>query len=225
MIRSISVGARGSPLSRKQVEEIERDIKVYHPDIQLIPTWITTSGDKDKVTSLLEVNQTDFFTKEIEELQLKNKFQISIHSAKDLPTSLRQGLEIAAITIGVDKRDVLVFSNALSWENFPKNAKIGTSSLRRKAAITNMCASFIPVDIRGNIGERLKLIETGVIDGVIMAEAALIRLGLTHLNRIFLDIEPEPLQGQLAIVIREGDTEMRDLFQVLDIRHRDPCLT
>ncbi len=215
---SISTGARGSPLSRTQVAEVQLELNSIHPGIQLIPEWITTTGDIDKKTPLSEVYKEDFFTKEIDELQLAGRFKISIHSAKDLPKTLRKGLEIVAITRGVDPRDVLVLPEGYSYDTLPNNARIGTSSKRREDAIRTMRPDFIPTQIRGNIQERLQLLNENAVDALIMAEAALIRLQLTHLNRIYLDIEPEPLQGKLAVIAREGDREMKELFQAIDSR-------
>ena len=211
----IPTGARSSPLSRKQVEEVAREIQLYHPHVRLIPQWLETTGDKDKKTPLKEVHQSDFFTKEIDELQIRRNFRISIHSAKDLPKPLREELMIVAITQGVDPRDVLVLPEGMSIEDLPYNALIGTSSIRREKALQQLRGDLIAIDIRGTIQERLALLERGKVHALLMAEAALIRLNLTHINRVFLPIEPEPLQGRLAIIARKDDWEMKELFQSL----------
>ena len=123
----ITVGARGSKLSQAQVWEVHRELLQHHPHVQFKPSWITTTGDKDKQTSLRDLDKTDFFTREVDQLQLKGEFRISIHSAKDLPDPLASGLKIIALTKGVDPSDVLVYNNEL-----PDNAIIATSSYRRE---------------------------------------------------------------------------------------------
>ncbi len=209
----ITVGARGSRLSKAQVEEVAREF----PQIRFIPIWITTKGDVDKTTSLKHLDKTNFFTDEIDARQLQEEFRISIHSAKDLPDPLHPDLEIVALTKGVDPSDALVV------REFPleRGSKIGTSSLRREHFIKHWRADLECVDIRGTIDERLKLLDDGVVDGVVMAEAALIRLNLTHLPRIRLDIETASMQGRLAIIARKNDTEMKQLFKEV---HHDVSL-
>jgi len=213
----IRVGARGSPLSKIQTKEVLSELQRFHPYVRFSPSWITTTGDKDLSTPLWKA-QIDFFTKEIDEKQLRGNFRISIHSAKDLPSSIPEGLEIVAITKGVSSYDSLVMAQEMSVQTLPKNARIGTSSKRREAAIKALRSDLQTIDIRGSIQERLLLLENSSIDGLVIAEAALIRLKLTCLNRIFLEHEPEPLQGKLAIIARKEDNEMRTLFSCIDAR-------
>ncbi len=202
----ITVGARGSKLSQAQVWEVEQELKVHYPEISFNPTWVTTAGDNDRTTSLRTLEKTDFFTKEIDELQLNGAFRISIHSAKDLPEPLRKGLKIVALTKGLDSSDVLVY------QELPFEARIATSSLRREHNIRAWRPDLRCVDIRGTIEERLSLLDSGQVDGVVMAEAALIRLELTHRQRLKIPGETAPLQGKLAIIVLETDIEMESLF-------------
>lgn len=206
---SIKIGARSSSLSKVQVEEVHKAIQLFYPQIQFIPTWISTRGDQDKTTSLKTLEKTDFFTDEIDRRQMDGEFQISIHSAKDLPDPLHPGLEIVALTKGIDPSDSLVV------KQFPLlyGSRIGTSSERREAFLKNWRSDLKCVDIRGTIEERLQLIHQGVLDGVVMAEAALIRLNLTHLPRLHLDIELAHMQGRLAVVARKNDHAMQQIFQ------------
>ncbi|HUD01319.1 MAG TPA: hydroxymethylbilane synthase [Rhabdochlamydiaceae bacterium] len=207
----ITIGARGSKLSQAQVWEVHRELLQHHPHIQFKPTWITTTGDKDKKISLRDLDKTDFFTREVDQLQLKGQFRISIHSAKDLPDPLAPGLKMIALTKGVDSSDVLVYNQ----EPLPDNAIIGTSSYRREQNLLQWKPTFRCVDIRGTIPERLALLDIGQVDGVVMAEAALIRLGLTHRRRMPLSGDAAPMQGRLAIIALESDREMEDLFKCL----------
>ncbi len=213
---TIEVGARGSPLSRVQIEEVLGELRSFHPEIDFQEVFVQTTGDKDLKTSLRTLDKTDFFTKEIDALQLSGGCRISIHSAKDLPEPLPRGLVMAALTQGVDPSDVLVLREGTALETLPPGARIGTSSLRREKNIRELRADLICVDIRGTIGMRLALLDQGEVDGLVMAEAALIRLQLTHLNRVLLPGDGAPLQGQLVVLAREEDKEMLELFAPID---------
>jgi hydroxymethylbilane synthase len=206
----ITVGGRGSKLSQAQVWEVHRELLQFHPHIQFKPTWITTMGDKDKKTSLRDLDKTDFFTREVDQLQLKGEFRISIHSAKDLPEPLAPGLKIVALTKGVDSSDVIVYNQDLS-----ANAIIATSSHRREQNLREWKEGFRFADIRGTIEERLAILDRGEVDGVVMAEAALIRLGLTDRRRMPIPGETAPLQGRLAVIALSTDHEMEELFRCI----------
>lgn len=220
----IKVGARSSPLSKAQVQEVYSEIHPYCPHIEFENIYVETTGDKDRATSLRTLDKTDFFTKELDHLLLNGGCRIAVHSAKDLPDPLPKGLTIAAITKGVDPADVLVLRPGESLETLPAGAHIATSSVRREEQVRQLRHDLNFCDLRGTIGERLTLLENGQADGVVLAEAALIRLGLTHLNRIRLPGETAPYQGQLAILCRESDAEMLDLFYYLDTREKKKIL-
>ncbi len=188
-----------------------QEIVRFFPEIKFHPIWITTKGDRDKITSLKTLDKTNFFTDEIDQRQAAGEFRISIHSAKDLPYPLHPELEIVALTKGIDPSDSLVVKEL----PLRAGARIGTSSQRREIFLKNWRSDLECVDVRGTIDERLKLLDNGVVDGVVMAEAALIRLKLTGVLRIPLPCVPAALQGRLAIVARKNDTEMRNVFQKL----------
>lgn len=215
----IIAGARQSPLSKAQYEEVKRDLERHHPLVSMEPYFVKTIGDVDLKTSLRDIKgQTNFFTKEIDELVLARKCRIGIHSAKDLPVPLPKGLTVAAITIGLDPGDALVLRPGESLKTLRLGAIIATSSLRRDQVLKNLRSDFQTVDLRGTIHERLEKLDRFEADGVVVAEAALIRLGLIHLNRVGLPGNTTPLQGKLAIVIREEDVVMRELLRCLDSR-------
>lgn len=182
------VGARSSPLSRAQVEEIKREFGL---DFNVV--WVTTTGDRDKTTSLRGLEKTDFFTRELDQMLLSGQIDAAIHSAKDLPDPLPEGLTIAALSKGVDPRDSLVIKKE------PVRV-VATSSQRREEAVRLLYPDCKFIDIRGTIEERLNK----DVDGVVIAEAALIRLKLTHLKRLFLMGPTAPMQGKLAIVVRSN---------------------
>lgn len=217
---SIEIGARSSPLSKAQAEEVLQELRAFHPQVVFHPIWVETTGDKDQKTSLRTLEKTDFFTKEIDELQLSGGCRISIHSAKDLPDPLPKGLTMVALTQGVDPSDSLVLRENETIESLPHGAKMGTSSARREKNIRDLRSDFICVDVRGNIQVRLALLDQGSVDGLVMAEAALIRLGLTHRKRVPLPGERAQLQGQLAVLALSDDEEMKRLFSCIDVRKR-----
>lgn len=209
---SIKVGARASNLSKCQLREVYEELKQYHPDVVFDPIYIQTVGDRDRATSLRNLDKTNFFTYEIDQMLLQGECRIAIHSAKDLPEPLPAGLELIALTRGVDPSDSLVMR---AGESLLKGSVVATSSNRREERVRLLEPEIVCVDIRGTIEERLALLERGEVDGVVIAEAALIRLQLTFLNRIGLPGESAPLQGRLAVVAREGDEEMRALFHTI----------
>lgn len=167
--------------------------------IKLDPIFVETYGDLDQQTSLRHLDKTDFFTREVDALVLAGLADIAIHSAKDLPANIPSGLKCIAISKGVDPRDVLVLRPE---EHLPQNGIVGSSSVRRDTAVKMLFPEVSCRDIRGTIESRLSQLFSGKFDGVVMAEAALIRLGLTHHNRIYLPGDTTPLQGRLAIIGR-----------------------
>jgi hydroxymethylbilane synthase len=219
-IQSINVLARRSPLSQVQVLEIERELHAFYPVLCLKPIFVDTPGDRDRSTSLRDMEKTDFFTRDIDQRLLQGEADVAVHSAKDLPDPLAEGLEIIALTKGVDSSDALVLRAGVSLSTLPCGSKIGSSSERREEMVQAMCPSteLEFVDIRGNIGERLALLDRGEVDGVVIAEAALIRLGLTQRNRVRLEGKTPAGQGQLAVVARSENRVMKELFAPLDSR-------
>lgn len=203
----VKIGARDSPLSRKQVEEVQKE----YLHLLFDPIYVKTIGDIDRTTSLRTLVKTDFFTREVDEMVLRGECRLGIHSAKDLPEPLPNGLKLVALTKGVDPSDSLVFRDG---ESLGAGKVVATSSVRREEMVRLLFPDVDFVDIRGTIGERLAKLEKGEVDGVVIAEAALIRLELTYLNRIRLPGDTAPLQGRLAIIAREEDSEAYSLFRI-----------
>lgn len=201
----IRCGARSSLLSRAQVKEVQDELP-----FALDLVWVSTTGDRDQTTSLRNLEKTDFFTRELDALLLDGSIRLAVHSAKDLPDPLPKGLRLAAITKGKDPRDSLVFLHPLS-----DAPRVATSSLRREESVRLLYPGATFLDVRGSIHERLKWLQTDRVDGVVIAEAALIRLELTDLPRVFLPGETVDGQGKLALVIREDDHELRDLLEMI----------
>lgn len=214
----LTVGARNSPLSQAQVQEVLRELQHYHPHVTFEPHLLTSRGDKELSISLRTLGKTDFFTAEIDALLLSGGCRIAIHSAKDLPEPLPQGLQLIALTQGVDSSDALVLRPGERLDSLPPGSVIATSSERREEAVRVLRDDLCFIDIRGTVDQRLTKLETGEADGVVVAEAALIRLNLTHLTRVCLPGLTVPYQGQLAILAREGDQEIQALFACMDTR-------
>jgi len=212
----ITVGARPSPLSCAQVQELLCALRFHHPCIAFSHLWLQTQGDKDKSRSLRSMDKSNFFTKEIDEALLLGLCSIAIHSAKDLPDPIPQGLAVVAITKGVDPCDSLVLR--CNQGELPSAPLIATSSQRREECVLKLFPSACFCDVRGTIEGRLEQLDQGLFDGVVIAEAALIRLRLLHRHRLALTGATAPLQGRLAIVAREEDLAMQQLFSCLDVR-------
>lgn len=208
----IKVGARASNLSKAQVKEVFCELLSYVPHLQFEVEYIITKGDKDKKTSLKGLEKTNFFTQELDNLLLKGVIRVAIHSAKDLPEPLLPGLKVIAITRGLTNSDCIVYNEL---KDMPR---IGTSSNRREESIKKWRHDALVVDIRGTIEERLDLLSQGIVDGVVVAKCALIRLGLDHLKQIPLEENVAPLQGKLAIVARSDDDEVLKLFSPIDFK-------
>jgi hydroxymethylbilane synthase len=216
----IRVASRASLLAQAQVREVQLALRGIFPDAAFDTLLVETAGDKDQKSSLKNLERSDFFTKEIDQLLLQGACELAIHSAKDLPDPLPKGLSLVALTRGVSSADVLVLREGEKIETLKAGALIGTSSVRREQSIAALRADLRCTDIRGPIEVRLQKLDSGLVDGLVMAEAALIRLGLTTRNYFALEGESAPLQGRLALIARTDDLEMAKLCSVLDARRK-----
>lgn len=213
----IKVAARSSRLSKVQVQEVLHLLQRFEKSTLFKAKFIQTKGDKDLKTSLLTQDKTDFFTKEVDELVLQKVVDVGIHSAKDLPDPLHPDLKIFAITKGVCSKDCLVMRDEMTFSTLPIGAKIGTSSKQRRDNINLLRQDFQVVDIRGDIFQRLSLLDEGKVDGVIMARAAIIRLKL-DVNTKVLDFPTAKGQGQLAVIGRKNNHGLQEFFKKIDSR-------
>jgi hydroxymethylbilane synthase len=169
---------------------------------------IDTVGDRDKKTPISEMEGTDFFTRDIDVALLEKKIDCAVHSAKDLPEEVPAGLEIAVMTSSFEPAEALVSKDGLRLSELPSGARTGVSSQRRKEQIKRLRPDLQTADIRGTIEERLKQLEEGKYDAVIIAAVALLRLGFENHMTEKLDTSifpPHPLQGRLAVLVRKGD--------------------
>ncbi|MDD4909681.1 MAG: hydroxymethylbilane synthase [Candidatus Omnitrophica bacterium] len=201
-MRKLRTGTRPSRLALKQVEEIER----LFPGIRFKAVTYQTPGDRDKLTPISEIEGSDFFTRDIDRALLRGEIDLAVHSSKDLPQSLTPGLAVAFEAAALSPFDAFISKDGLALKRLPVKSRVGTSSNRRKSQIKVLRPDLQIVDIRGTIEERISLIASGKIDGLIVAHAALIRLGLEkEISEVFpLNVfQTHPKQGSLSIVTRE----------------------
>jgi hydroxymethylbilane synthase len=178
-----------------------------------------TTGDKITDVALAKVGTKGMFTKEIEEALAAGRVDLAVHSLKDLPTELLQGFEIAAITERQDPRDAFCSQHYSTVEDLPQGARVGTSSLRRQAQLKAIRPDLDIHPLRGNVDTRLRKLEQGEYDGIILASAGLKRLGKTELIKQVIAAEimcTAAGQGALGIEIRESDDKTRELLAFLN---------
>jgi uroporphyrinogen III methyltransferase/synthase len=221
----LKIGTRKSALALRQVRETVKALTQKDPSLEFEIIGIDTMGDKDKEISLCGTEGTDFFTREIEAALLDGLIDIAVHSAKDLPEEIPAGLKIAAITEGVEPRDVLVFRKGLHTgrykniiEKLPAGAVVGTSSERRKTQILAVRPDVGISDIRGTVDDRLRQLDNGKYDALILAAAGLIRLGLRKRISGYLGFETAHLQGKLALEVRVDDMDSGRVASLIDGR-------
>jgi hydroxymethylbilane synthase len=216
----LTVATRAGALAIAQTKSVIAMLEKAHPDIDVEIKTIKTSGDSDRRTALWNLKDTGFFTSQLEDALLAKQADFAVHSFKDLPTQTREGLKIAAVCDRKFVEDCLVSNlQVRSIEQLPKDAKIGTSSLRRAAQIKHLRAGLKTVPIRGNVKTRIRKLDAGDYDAIILARAGLERLGLGEkISFIFDPIEfiPAPAQGALAIQIRSDDKETDELVAAIN---------
>jgi hydroxymethylbilane synthase len=213
----IRIGARGSKLSLAQAGMMQRRIAAAlgadPADAERVAPLviITTTGDKVQDRRLLEIGGKGLFTKEIEEALIAGRIDCAVHSMKDVPALLPEGLCIAAIPEREDPRDAFVSLTAERLEDLPQGARLGTASLRRQAQSLHRRPDLDVQMLRGNVDTRLAKLEAGEADAILLAYAGLKRLGLEHRARSLIDpreAPPAPGQGALAIETRAADREL-----------------
>lgn len=207
---------RNSRLSLVQTEEI----KSLLPEIKFELTSVQSLGDKNLHIPLETCDISDFFTRELDEAVLRKEADIAVHSAKDLPYPIPQGLEVIALTKAKDQSDALVSRNNLKLKELPANPRVGTSSVIRAESIKSLRPDARIVSIRGTIEERIALIEKDLTDAVVVATCALQRLGLSDIIAETLPFDTHSLQGHLAVVARSTDAKLKDIFAPIDIRNQ-----
>ncbi len=223
MTTALRIATRGSPLALAQAHEVRDRLAAAHPALAgegaiEIATYRTT-GDRLQSGTLADVGGKGLFTKEIEEALLDGRADIAVHSMKDVPTVLPDGLIIAALLPREDPRDALIAPTATTLAQLPLGARVGTASLRRKAILLSARPDVNVVTLRGNVETRLGRIEAGEMDATFLAAAGLKRLGMLDRARALLDPDemlPAVCQGAIGIECRANDAATRALLEALD---------
>lgn len=219
-MQTLKIGTRGSPLALAQAHETQARLMAAHgmPAEAFVVVVISTSGDRIQDRPLSEAGGKGLFTKEIEEALLAGAIDIAVHSSKDMPTVLPDGLELSAFLPREDARDAFIGKAAKRIIDLPQSAKVGSSSLRRQALIRRMRPDLDVVMFRGNVQTRLRKLEEGVAEGTILAHAGLKRLGLGHVATDLMPLDafpPAPGQGAIGIETRIGDSAVEQMLTAI----------
>lgn len=219
------VGTRGSKLAVAQTQwVIDRLIEV-HPRLRIRQQIITTTGDRLRGRPLPEIGGKGLFTEELEEALLNGSIDLAVHSAKDLPTKLHDGLAVLVWPAREDPRDAYISADGHPFEELPEGGKVGTTSLRRQAQLLHRRGDLHFVALRGNVDTRIRKVHRGECDGAILAVAGLKRVALESEITQVLDLSlmlPAPGQGALAL---EGRGDDHRLAEILRPIHDEPTAT
>ena len=219
----IVIGSRGSKLALTQTNWVVERLKAYNPEIDFQVEIIKTKGDKIQDVALDKIGDKGLFVKEIEEALLSKQIDIAIHSMKDMPSVVPEGLKLTVSPEREDWRDALILKEGLrNLAEVPKGGRIGTGSKRRKYQLLKLRPDLDIVPIRGNIDTRIKKIDEMNLHGIVLAAAGVKRLGLEARISSYFEIEemiPAPAQGILAVEIRDNDSVIEEIAAKL--QHRD----
>jgi hydroxymethylbilane synthase len=229
--RTIRIGSRKSQLALVQTYWVQEQLQKHFPERQFEVETMSTQGDKILDVALAKIGDKGLFTKELEVGMLEESIDLAVHSLKDLPTKLPDGLVLGCVTERVNPADALVVNaqhQDKQLDSLPEGAIIGTSSLRRLAQLRHYYPHLTFKDVRGNVNTRLGKLDAGEYDGIILAVAGLQRLGMgDRIHQVIpSDISLHAVgQGALGIECRANDAEVLEILKVLeDIPSRDRCL-
>jgi len=228
MISKLAIGTRGSKLALYQANLVKSKLETTYPTLEVNINVIKTKGDKILDIALSKIGDKGFFTKEIQDALYNKEVDIAVHSLKDLPTELPKGSQLGAILERVNHRDVLVSVGGKKLADFTAEDKIATSSLRRKSQLLQMNKQVQVVEIRGNVDTRIRKMNDGHCEGIIMAAAGIERLGLQeHITEYLNETQmlTAPGQGAIAIEIRKEDNEVLKVLSVLNHEQSAICVT
>ena len=217
-LKILRIATRSSPLALWQAEEVTRRLKALYPELDVQLVTMKTKGDKILDAPLAKVGGKGLFVKELEAGILAGEADIAVHSMKDVPVEFPEGLELSLIMQREDARDAFVSNQYTSLSDLPDGALVGTSSLRRQTQIRERYPQLKIDWLRGNVNTRLRKLDDGEFDAIILAAAGLKRLGFAERIRSCLEPEeslPAIGQGAIGIEARVGDTAVRDLIAPL----------
>lgn len=215
----LKIGTRKSKLALWQSEWVKNQIEAHHPRVAVELVKITTKGDKILDSPLSKIGGKGLFVKEIEDALLKGVIDIAVHSMKDVPADLPEGLSLCCFPKREDPRDALISSDGRKLEELPPGAKVGTSSLRRIAQVLHLRPDLQPLTLRGNVDTRLRKLDAGEFQAIILASAGLKRLGLSSRVDELFPIEtmiPAIGQGVLGLEVRAGDRETSEILSIMN---------
>jgi hydroxymethylbilane synthase len=219
----IRVGTRRSPLARAQTDWVLARLARAAPDIRFEPVPVDTSGDRDR-----SLAHSPDFTDTIDRALVRGEVDLAVHSAKDLPVELDRRFDLVACPRRADPRDCLVANSRGRASPLPRGARVGSSSLRRRAQLLRWRSDLDVVEIRGNVDTRIDLVRRGAVDAAILAVAGISRLGRTNeIDRILPSTTflPAPAQGALAVVSRAGDSSLASAVRRIDHAPSRACVT
>lgn len=209
--RNLRIGTRGSRLALWQAERARALLRRALPEADVRIVTVKTSGDHDRETPLAELGGAGAFVRELERVLLAGEVDLAVHSAKDMPAEMPEGLVVAATPRRGAVEDALVCREALGWRDLPAKATLGTSSPRRAAQAKRLRPDLVIRDIRGNVETRLRKVDEGEYDATLLARAGLQRLGLAwRIDHVFppSEIMPAPGQGIVALQCREEEADL-----------------
>jgi hydroxymethylbilane synthase len=217
-VRHLRIGTRGSQLAKWQAEYVRKQI-FQATGVEGEIVIIKTSGDKLQQLPLTQIGGKGIFIKELEDALLEESVDLAVHSVKDIPTDVPSGLSFPAVCRREDVRDCLVSGSGATLVSLRRGARIGTGSLRRQAQLRHIRPDLDVRDLRGNVDTRLRKVESGEYDAVMLAKAGLDRLGCSH--RISETLSPDVCmpavgQGAIAVECRANDTEAAQALETLD---------
>ena len=225
--RTLRIATRKSALALWQAEYVKAKLLEHHPRLQVELVPMSTQGDKILDTPLAKIGGKGLFIKELEIAMLEGRADIAVHSMKDVPIELPSGLEVSIYTKRAEHRDVLIARNQLTLDKLPKNAIIGTSSLRRIVQLKRYRSDFSFVSLRGNVGSRLKKLSLQNLDAIILAGAGINRLKLNKHISEYIEPTiclPAIAQGVISIETRVNDIEVMPYIKHLNHKKTKICI-
>ncbi|MDP2662986.1 MAG: hydroxymethylbilane synthase [Dehalococcoidia bacterium] len=219
MTDNVIIGSRGSALALRQSHTVAQQLSQAHSGLTFEVRIIKTKGDLVLDRPLADIGDKGLFVKELQKALLDGEIHLAVHSLKDLPTESRIGLVLAAVSLREDVRDVLVSRVAGSLEDLPPGARLGTSSRRRASQLRRFRNDLDICDLRGNLDTRLRKLDEGQYEAIVLAAAGIRRLGLDSRITQYLSVErclPSPGQGALGIEAREGDEFTLKILKTID---------
>ncbi len=221
------LATRKSLLALTQSEWVKSEIEKRCPDVEIELLKVVTRGDRILDVPLAKVGGKGLFVKEIEDALLKKDADLAVHSLKDCPTELPDGLEVSVFPRREDPRDAFISKDGKALSDLPEGARVGTSSLRRLSQLRKIRPDLVIESLRGNLDTRLRKLDEGMYDAIILATAGLNRLGLSH--RITMHLDPETMlpaigQGSLGIEFRSADRRMREILASIHDKDTAVCV-